>query len=95
MTVSGGNISAQDISDEFSQTLAELSGKVTYQKLAKAWFVVSWEDPSVGQIGYQKTFVGSAEHNTFLFVYPTDQRTRYDKVLTKISKSFRPGPLSR
>jgi hypothetical protein len=92
--LSGSNEIEQDVAGEFDRVVASTNGTITYRRLASTWFVISWQDSNTDEIGYQKTFVGSSSQNTFIFVYPADQKKQYDPVLARIAKSFHPGDLS-
>jgi hypothetical protein len=67
--------------------------KLGYHRIDGNWFVITWKD--AGKISYVKMFVGSGSQNSFTFIYPESQQSKYEKVATRIEKSFRPGDIDR
>lgn len=65
--------------------------KVTYQKKGKNWFVVS------GYVGYTikyiKCFLGKEQINTITLEYPIELKQKYDKTVSKVVSSFKPGKI--
>lgn len=87
------NIDETSIDRAYSQALAELPVKPAYKARGNSWFVLSWLDDST--IHYRKTFHGKGCSNTFWLQYPAGSKKTYDKIATKLEKSFKPGDLAR
>ena len=64
---------------------------VTYKTKGKNWFVLSGYKGS--DIVYLKLWVGSDAINGLRIEYPSSMKKKYDAVVTKIVRSFRPGAL--
>ncbi|MGA2106819.1 MAG: DUF2939 domain-containing protein, partial [Syntrophorhabdales bacterium] len=62
-----------------------------YKELKDNWFAISWRDGR--NIIYCKTFVNDSTctDSSFTFVYPENQRAKYDKEVLHLDKSFKPG----
>lgn len=64
--------------------------KVTYRLLKTDSFVVSGLEG--GKVFYQKTFWRSDVFTTMQITYPPSLKSQYDPVVSRIVRSFKPGP---
>jgi hypothetical protein len=82
--------------DETLQTEMQFESKdfdrITYRRKRKTWYVLSGYKGS--NILYIKTYVGKKSSNYLHIEYPIDKKTEYDKIVTKISRSFKRGDIN-
>ena len=94
MMISAGinNVLEDGLNSEMS-----LQGKdfdtITYRAHGKKWFVLSGYKGS--SVLYRKTFVGKGSINSLYMQYPSQSAAAYGKMVTGISRSFKPGDLAR
>ncbi len=91
LVVSGINNPGYTLNDEYTRAVNAIRGQLGYNKLAKTWFVITWDDGA--NMGYTKEFVGRGSINSFTFTFPSTQQHDYDSTITKIEKSFRAGDI--
>jgi hypothetical protein len=75
--------------ESYNATLADYSGKgriVTYKVLRQDWHVISGFDGD--RVFYEKTIFNSGLIKLFRFEWPESQRSIYEQITTRISKSF-------
>lgn len=72
----------------FEWVVSQTEGIITYKTIEGNWFVISGYKGD--DIFYQKTFSGDDE-NTFLIMYPKDQKATYDDIVTTLDRSFKPS----
>ena len=89
LVVFGINNSGFTLNDEYNRAVNAIPGQLGYNKLAKTWFVITWDDGT--NLGYTKEFVGRGSINAFTFRFPSTQKHEYDSTITAIEKSFRAG----
>ena len=65
--------------------------RITYRVSKKHFFVLSGYDGE--DILYIKTYIGKDFIYHLYIRYPSNRKHYYDRYVSKISKSFRPGPL--
>ena len=93
LSLSGMNNSGDTVETLFNARLQNIAKPITYSKLARDWYVLSWLDDD--RVKYEKTWVGTGSVNYFSFAYPVEDRPIYDSVLPVLVKSFEPGDLSQ
>jgi len=64
-------------------------GEVTYKARGKNWFVLSGYNGS--KILYEKTYIGKGSIHGLYLEYPATAKTKYDDIVTRIARSFKPG----
>lgn len=91
MTVSGSNnVLNYSLPQVMTSQKSEFD-RITYQRQSKNYFILSGYKQ--GQIIYLKTYIGSGSINSLHLIYPSQLKTKYDRLITKISQSFQPGNL--
>jgi len=81
------------LSEEYNEALAGYGSGVTYKVLGDSSFVIS--GTSGGKIYYQKTMLrtdGTEVFYTFTIEYPKAQKSKFDRVVTRIARSFKFDP---
>lgn len=92
MIVSGINNGLDDNLKTEMASQSKYFDKITYQTYKDNWFVLSGYKGS--NILYLKTYVGRSSINHLYIQFPSSQKSEYDNVVTKISKSFKSGNLN-
>lgn len=94
MRVWGGyNVLDKTLKAAFDEALDEIGAGVTYKFIGENSFVVSGIRGA--NIYYRKTLLnraGTEVFYTFTIEYPRSQRSRFDSVVTRISRSFKFDP---
>jgi hypothetical protein len=91
MTVSGSNnVLNYSLHQIMTSQKTELD-RITYQHQSKNYFILSGYKQN--QIIYIKIYIGSGSINSLHLNYPLQLKTKYDRIITKISQSFQPGNL--
>jgi hypothetical protein len=65
--------------------------KITYRAKGKNWFILSGYKGS--DVLYIKTYVGKGVINHLYIKYPSKRSGVYDEIVSRISRSFKPGDL--
>lgn len=91
MTASGINNTADDTLISEMKSLARDFEKISYRDRGRDWFVLSGRKGS--RILYRKTYIGPDAVNHLFMEYPAALKKKYDPIVAKISRSFRPGDL--
>jgi hypothetical protein len=91
MIASGINNANDDTLTTEMHSQSEDFDKVTYRTKGKNWFVLSGYKGS--DILYVKTCVGEGAINHLYIQYPSRRKTEYEHMVTKVSRSFKPGDL--
>lgn len=88
MLVFGSNRLDRSLEDEYQSAQSGENGSrnVTYKVLKKDMFVVSGTEN--GKIFYQKTLLRGDVFKTFIIEYDDSQRTTFDSITSRISRSF-------
>lgn len=68
---------------------SENQRQVTYRTVGKGFFVVSGYEPDGARIFYLKKIVRPSVQVGFEFVYPVNNRSRYDQEVRVIANSLR------
>ncbi len=63
---------------------------VTYRKVKNNWYVLSGYKEN--NILYIKTYMGKETIYHLYLRYPVELKNEYDKTVSKVSRSFKPGP---
>lgn len=83
------NVLENSLKDEM-KSQEEGFDTVTYRKVKNNWYVLSgYKDDS---ILYIKTYMGKETIYHLYIRYPTKIKKEYDKIVSKTSRSFTPGP---
>jgi len=91
MIASGINNSMEETLHSEMESQEEELDTVTYRKFGSNWYVLSgFKGPD---IVYLKTYVGRGSINRLYIKYRTSLRSRYDKMVDSISRSFVPGQI--
>jgi hypothetical protein len=83
----------RNLNEEYNEALAGYGSGVTYKVLGESSFVIS--GTAGGKIYYQKTMLrtGGAEvFFTFTIEYPKAQKSRFDRAVARIARSFKFDP---
>ncbi len=88
----GNNVEDDTLASAMSTARREDFTRVTYQTAGRNWFVLSGRKGA--KIVYEKVYVGKGSSNTLSISYPATLKAKYDKVVTTISSSFKPGNLA-
>jgi hypothetical protein len=80
------NVARQSLRSAFNNTVNEFGAQVTYKVMRQDWFVVT--ALVNGKILYRKTMLRRGIFKTFEINYVSSQRSTYDPVTARISKSF-------
>jgi len=91
MVASGINNALESSLEEEMARAAESFDRVTYRRKGRGWYALSGF--AGGDILYVKSWVGAGAINSLHLRYPAALKTRYDEVVTRVGRSFRPGPL--
>lgn len=93
MVVSGMNNILKDTLGQEMTSKSKDFDKISYRANGKNWFVLSGNKGS--DIIYLKTYIGKGSMNNLYIQYPSQHRNAYDEAVTRASRSFKPGDLSR
>ena len=90
MTASGMyNVLENSLKDEMKSQEEDFD-TVTYRKVKDNWYVLSgYKDEN---ILYIKTYMGKETIYHLYIRYPARLKKEYDKIVSKASRSFKPGP---
>ncbi len=91
VTAWGGYNVLEETLAEAMASRSEDFDTVTYEAKGKNWFVLSGYRGS--DIVYLKLWVGRDAVNGVEMTYPSALKKEYDRIVTKIVRSFRPGEL--
>ncbi len=96
MDVWGSNIDVDFHNDTLKGNLTQARHEdfthVTYQATGRNWYVLSGTKGD--KIVYEKTYLGKGSLNTLSISYPVKLKAKYNKIVTTISASFKPGNLA-
>ena len=91
ITASGmHNANEETLESEMNERRKDFD-EVVYEKKGKNWFVLSGFKGD--KILYDKIFLGLAETNSIRFEYPRVDKKLYDKIVSSVVQSFKPGSL--
>lgn len=91
ITCSGiGNVLFDSVQSEMESTSKRFD-KITYKAKGNNWFVLSGYNGK--NILYIKTFIGKEQINDLYLEYPKELKDKYDKIVSKVIRSFKPGDL--
>jgi hypothetical protein len=91
ITCSGiGNVLENSLQSELKTSKAGFE-QITYSTKGKNWFVLSGFKGK--NILYIKTFIGKEKINDLYLEYPKELKDKYDKIVSKVVRSFKPGDL--
>ncbi|WP_428909761.1 hypothetical protein [Niallia sp. Krafla_26] len=79
----------ETIEDYYHRALASSPSPIAYQRLGDNWYIVSYIDGF--NIHYEKAMINNDVIYTLQMKYPTGQKDKYDKIVTRISNSFKAG----
>ncbi|MEN6438660.1 MAG: hypothetical protein ABFD97_08755 [Syntrophobacter sp.] len=92
MSASGINNVLDDTVESLMSAGIENMDRVTYKSKGRDWFVLSGFDGT--KVRYEKTWVGKGSINTLFIEYQADQKSKYDEIAARVSRSFKPGRLN-
>lgn len=87
------NVLDRTLEDEYDEAVADLEGGVTYKSLSENGFVVS--GIRNGTIYYRRTLIRRSDTEvfySFTIEYPKSQKSRFDSIVTRMSRSFKFDP---
>lgn len=91
MTASGINNVFRDTLQTEMLSQSKYFDRITYRAKDQNWYVLSGYK---GQnILYLKTFVGNESINHLHIEYPASLKAKYDEIVTRIVRTFKPGRL--
>lgn len=91
MVVSGRNNALDETIEGLMKSESGEFEKITYRNKSANWFVLSGFKGE--KIVYIKGYVGNAAINQLTIEYPSQSKKDYDKTVTEVSRSFKPGDL--
>jgi hypothetical protein len=91
MTASGSNNALADTLQTEMHSQGGHFDKITYRAKGENWFVISGHKGA--NLLYLKTFVGTGSINHLNIEYPARLKTKYDEIVAKVARSFKPGRL--
>jgi hypothetical protein len=91
MTASGINNVLEDTLQTEMRSQSEGFDKITYRAKGENWFVLSGSKGA--HILYLKTFIGTGSINHLSLEYPARLKAKYDEIVAKVARSFKPGSL--
>lgn len=91
MTASGINNVPEGTLQTEMHSQSEDFDEISYRAKGKNWFVLSGHKGA--NILYLKTFVGTGSINHLYIEYPTRLKTKYNEIVAKVARSFKPGHL--
>ena len=80
------NVNNQTLQAAYDEAVREFGSGVSYKVMRQNWFVVS--AIAGGKIHYRKTILRGDVFKTFQIEYDESQKTTYDSVTARVSKSF-------
>jgi hypothetical protein len=91
MTASGINNVLEGTLQTEMHSQSEDFDEISYRAKGKNWFVLSGHKGA--NILYLKTFVGIGSINRLYIEYPARLKTKYNEIVAKVARSFKPGHL--
>jgi hypothetical protein len=92
ITIYGKNNFFGENIQEQMKSQAKYFDVITYQYISKNWFVLSGYQGN--NILYIKTYAGNGSTNVLFIQYPAEIKSQYDAIVSRISKSFKPGRIN-
>ena len=79
----------ETIETYYNRALGDASGPIAYKRLANDWYAISYTTGS--NIVYEKAIINDGVIFTLNMTYPTSQKKKYDKMVTRVAKTFTAG----
>ena len=93
LTASGINNVLDGTLESEMKEMSEEFDKVTYRIKGDNWFILSGFKGA--DILYIKGYVGKGSRNHLYISYPANRKEAYDKIVSEVSRSFKPGRLDQ
>ena len=79
----------ETIETYYNRALGDASGPIAYKRLANDWYTISYTTGD--NIVYEKAIINEGVIFTLNMTYPTSQKRKYDKMVTRVAKTFTAG----